>query len=88
MKNLFSIRKYISSKKRKVHLAQCKAKLFFAVIFQISVWIMPIIPLKSLQMILAIFRIKCSPTTRKTAYNWSETENNFPMDILYEAVFN
>ena len=36
MENFFSIRKCISNKKGKVHLAHCKAKLFFAVIFQIS----------------------------------------------------
>lgn len=35
MENFFSIRKCISSKKRKIHLGQCKAKLFFTVIFQI-----------------------------------------------------
>lgn len=35
MEKFFSIRKCINRKKEKVHLPQCKAKLFFAVIFQI-----------------------------------------------------
>ena len=35
MENFFSIRKCINREKWKVHLPQCKAKLFFAVIFQI-----------------------------------------------------
>lgn len=55
--NFFSLRKCIRWEKRKIHLALCKAKLFFAVIFQIFVWVIPIIPLKSLQMILESFRI-------------------------------
>ena len=37
MENFFSIRKCINWKKRKVHLAICKAKLFFTVNFQICV---------------------------------------------------
>lgn len=35
MENFFSIRNWMKWEKRKVHLAICKTKLFFTMIFQI-----------------------------------------------------
>lgn len=72
MENFFSIRKCINKKNGKVHLPQCKAKLFFTVIFQISVWIMPIIPLKSLQMILELFRNKLPSNDQENGIQLTE----------------
>jgi hypothetical protein len=53
----------------KVHLAICKEKINFDGNFSDLRRLIPIIPLKSLQMILEAFRINHPPPTRNTAYN-------------------